>query len=148
MLYTFHIPNQNALKHLANQIAATLAIGDVITLSGDLGAGKTTLSRYIIHALLDNTIDVVSPTFNIVQTYDTLKGTVWHFDLYRLNNVEEVIELGIEDAFNFGISLIEWPGIITSHLPRNSIKISIEFGTDPSERMVHIETLINLNPIT
>jgi tRNA threonylcarbamoyladenosine biosynthesis protein TsaE len=144
MLHTFHIPDHNTLKHLANQIASNLAMGDVIALFGDLGTGKTTLSRYIINSLLKKPVDVISPTFNIVQTYDTSQGTVWHFDLYRLNNVEEVIELGIEDAFNFGISLIEWPEIIEGHLPRNHTTISIGFGVNPDERIIHVKTTMNL----
>lgn len=79
-------------------------------LVGDLGAGKTAFTRGFIQSFAGlNKEEVPSPTFTLVQTYDTEKGTIWHFDLYRLKDAEEVWELGFEDALSSGISLIEWP---------------------------------------
>ena len=98
--------------------------GDIFCLHGDLGAGKTTFARGFLRALAVEE-EVPSPTFNLVLTYDTARGTVWHFDLYRLNAPDEVIELGMEDAFADGICLIEWPDRLGPWLPENRIEIRL-----------------------
>lgn len=94
---------------LGQKIAGLLRPRDVVLLKGTLGAGKTALARCIITSLNPDISHVPSPTFTLVQTYDTPCGSLWHFDLYRLHDTEEVFELGIEEAFGSGISLIEWP---------------------------------------
>ena len=94
-------------RALGAALAGLARPGDVIGLTGDLGAGKTELARGFIQALM--AAEVPSPTFNLVLTYDTPKGTVWHFDLYRVERAAELRELGLEDAFDTGISLVEWP---------------------------------------
>jgi tRNA threonylcarbamoyladenosine biosynthesis protein TsaE len=102
--------------------------GDVIALEGDLGAGKSVLARGFIRALAGADVEAPSPTFTLVQTYDTDSGTVWHFDLYRLEDPEEVWELGIEEAFEDGISLFEWPSRAGSILPRDRLTVTLAIG--------------------
>jgi tRNA threonylcarbamoyl adenosine modification protein YjeE len=80
---------------------------------GDIGTGKTTFSQFFIREVLINKEqEITSPTFNIVHIYDTLKGPVWHVDLYRIENPSEIDELGLLEAMNEAICLIEWPGLI------------------------------------
>lgn len=97
------------LKVIAEEVAAGLKIGDVVCLEGDLGAGKTTFAGFLINSLLEKPEVITSPTFNLVHTYDTKIGKIWHFDMYRLKTPQEAYELGLEDALAHGISIIEWP---------------------------------------
>src|SRR4051812_13695997 len=94
---------------LGAALAAEARPGDVIALVGPLGAGKTTLARGFIQKRAGADEEVVSPTFTLVQTYEAPDAVIWHFDLYRLNDPEEALELGFEEALAAGISLIEWP---------------------------------------
>jgi tRNA threonylcarbamoyladenosine biosynthesis protein TsaE len=96
-----------ATKELAGLIAAVLRAGDVITLSGALGAGKTTLTRGILHAL-GHEGEVPSPTFAIVQPYEALDPPVWHVDLYRIEDPSEIDELGLDSASD-SVLIVEWP---------------------------------------
>ena len=91
--------------------------GDVIALYGPLGAGKTTLARGFIQKITDSDEEVVSPTFTIVQIYDAADVPIWHFDLYRLHNPDDAMELGFEEALATGISVIEWPERLGNLLP-------------------------------
>ena len=94
---------------------------DVVGLQGDLGAGKTTLARAILRAAAgDPGLIVPSPTFTLVEVYDTPRGSFWHFDLYRLETPEQVFELGWEEALADGIALVEWPERLGALLPRAS----------------------------
>src|SRR5256714_6120767 len=102
------LPDETATAALAAGIAAMAAPGDIIALKGDLGTGKTAFARAFIRAC-GNEDEVPSPTFTLVQVYDAGPTVIWHFDLYRIRAPEEAWELGIEDAFFAGISLIEWP---------------------------------------
>lgn len=116
------LPDLAATARLAERLALALAPGDVIALVGDLGAGKTELARAIVRALTgDPDAEVPSPTFTLVQTYDLLEATVWHFDLYRLELADEVWELGLEEALAAGASLIEWPERAGGLLPRERL---------------------------
>lgn len=110
------------LKYAA-QFAQSLKQGDIVALHGTLGTGKTVFSKGVIRALCQNNTDVPSPTFTIVQSYDSEKGTLYHFDFYRLKNPEEAYEIGIEDAFTDGICLIEWPDKIGPLLPKKHIDV-------------------------
>ncbi|MET3926986.1 tRNA (adenosine(37)-N6)-threonylcarbamoyltransferase complex ATPase subunit type 1 TsaE [Devosia sp. 2618] len=102
------LPDDAATAALGAELAATLVPGDLIILNGDLGAGKTALARAIIRALAnDPALDVPSPTFALVQPYDTAKGPVLHADLYRLGDPREVDELGLLDNPD-AIVLVEW----------------------------------------
>src|SRR4051794_32622526 len=104
------LPDEAATHRFARFLAGELKPGDIVALSGDLGAGKTTLARAIIRALAgDETLEVPSPTFTLIQSYDTSRGPVVHADLYRVNDPEELRELGFEEASEAGIVLVEWP---------------------------------------
>lgn len=104
--------------------------GDVIALEGDLGAGKSVLARGFIRALAGAHVEAPSPTFTLVQTYETESATIWHFDLYRIEDPEEVWELGIEEAFEDGISLFEWPSRAGTILPRDRLDLVLSIGDD------------------
>jgi len=125
--------DENATAALAARLAALVVPGDVIALSGELGAGKTSFARAFIRARGGDE-SVPSPTFTLVQTYDLPGGAIWHFDLYRLRTAEEAWELGIEDAFQSGISLIEWPERLGSLLPARHLLVALEFGPIPTAR--------------
>lgn len=103
------LPNEPATRRLAADVAAMLKPGDVVTLSGDLGTGKTTFARAVIRALAgDPELEVPSPTFTLVQTYDLTRLPVIHADLYRIGDPDELEQIGLDDAENAAI-LLEWP---------------------------------------
>lgn len=104
-----HLANEAATERLGEDIAMALRAGDLIGLSGDLGAGKTALARSLIRAMARNkALEVPSPTFTLVQPYET-RIPIFHFDLYRLSNAEELEELGLSEALQSGAALVEWP---------------------------------------
>ena len=112
-------------QKFAVTLAAHLVPKDIVLLRGDLGSGKTTLSRYIIHHITKTDFEsIVSPTFNLLNIYGN-DPIIYHYDLYRLKTPEEVWELAIEDAFNSAITLIEWPDIIRPIIPRSCIEIDM-----------------------
>jgi N-acetylmuramate 1-kinase len=126
---------ESELARLAEDIAFATRPGDLIALKGDLGAGKTTLARAIIHALgCDEREEIPSPTFTLVQTYTTRRMPVAHFDLYRLNAASEIEELGLDLALKRGIALIEWPERAASALPASRLEILLEDESDGSVR--------------
>jgi len=138
----FNLQNLEATRLIANQLSATLKTGDIITFEGTLGAGKTEFCRALIHAIGYHE-DVPSPTFSLLQTYepelvDQQKPAIWHFDLYRLENSEDVLELGIEDGFDTAITLIEWPDKMGSYLPDGHLKIMLFMGDDEGSRNIKI----------
>ena len=116
-------------------LAASLRPGDCVTLSGDLGAGKTTLARAIIQSLT-GADEVPSPTFTLVQTYDAPAFMLWHYDLYRLESATELAELAIDEALQHGVCLIEWPEIALSLLPENRLDIRISAAAHENQRTV------------
>lgn len=132
---TFSLPDLAATEGLAKRLAIQLKSGDVITLSGDLGAGKTTFARALVHAL-GVTEDVPSPTFTLLQLYDTKDFPLYHFDLYRLKDPEEIEEIGLEEALAEGVSLIEWPEKAAAYMPRD--RLALAFGQDEASRHVVI----------
>lgn len=114
-------------RQLGADLAPALRRGDVVALRGDLGAGKTTLARGLLKALgIEG--EIQSPTFPLVLTYETAMLTVAHFDLYRLERAEDVYELGIEDAFRDGVSLVEWPECAEGLLPDTVLDIGLEIA--------------------
>ena len=115
------LPDEAATAALAQRIAGLARVGDVIALHGDLGTGKTFFARAFI-----GEAEVPSPTFTLVQTYARQDGpAIWHFDLYRLKQASEAIELDIEDAFAEGISLIEWPERLGALLPAERLDVAL-----------------------
>ena len=127
------LPDEAATAALAARISALAAAGDIIALKGDLGAGKTTFARGFIRAR-GGLEEVPSPTFTLVQIYELGSAAVWHFDLYRVTSPEEAWELGIEDAFAEGISLIEWPERLGPLMPPRRLEIEFLFGDQPEAR--------------
>lgn len=126
------------IKNFASQLARVCKTGDIIALWGNLGAGKTTFSRYFIQALYSQIGEIPSPTFPLVQVYSGDKETIWHFDLYRLQQPEEAWELSIEEAWTTAISLIEWPQRLKHFLPKERLDIVIEFAENPEMRHINL----------
>ena len=112
-------------KTLATEIKEHLQKGDIILLKGEIGAGKSHFARSLIQAAMDKVEEVPSPTFTLVQTYDTKIGPIWHADLYRLNDQSEIFELGLIDAFGKEIVLVEWPDRLGHLEPQDALKIEI-----------------------
>ena len=112
-------------KALALRIRENLQNGDIVLLKGEIGAGKSHFARSLIQAAMDKVEDVPSPTFTLVQTYDTLVGSIWHADLYRLSDQSEVFELGLIDAFGNDIVLIEWPNRLGYLEPQDALTIEL-----------------------
>jgi len=117
---TVALPDLAATASLGAAIAGRLAPGDAVLLKGDLGSGKTTLARAIL-AALGVTENVPSPTFTLVQAYETPRLMVSHYDLYRLKRDSELEELGLEDALDQGAALIEWPERAEGRLPADAL---------------------------
>jgi tRNA threonylcarbamoyladenosine biosynthesis protein TsaE len=132
------LPNETATAALAARIAAVAAAGDIIALKGDLGTGKTAFARAFIRAR-GNHDEVPSPTFTLVQVYDAGPTAIWHFDLYRIRAPEEAWELGIEDAFVTGISLIEWPERLGPLLPERRLELGFAFCDEPGARRIAMD---------
>lgn len=110
MPFNFFLENEEATKLFAQDLALALKLGDIVTLQGDLGTGKSTIARTIIHTLAnDSTLDVPSPTFTLVQSYQLPQFDILHVDLYRLSMEEEIDELGLHEEREQSILLIEWP---------------------------------------
>ena len=124
MMLRIALADADATRVLGARLAALLRPRDVVLLEGDLGAGKTELARGCIQALAGAAIEVPSPTFNLLLTYDTPAGNVWHFDLYRVERPEELEELGVDEAFADGISLVEWPDRLPVP-PRDALRVTL-----------------------
>ena len=130
------LDSEKATRTLGAQLAAVLENGDAICLSGPLGAGKSTLARGLIQHLSPGS-EAPSPTFTFVETYECETFILRHFDFYRLEQPDEVWELGYEDALDGGVALIEWPEKIGEHAPSNAL--SICFQMEKGRRGVRIE---------
>lgn len=147
---SIHLPGPSDTDALGYRLAGLVQAGDVIALTGDLGAGKTALTRSLIRALPMPDggdaagEDVPSPTFTLVQTYDrqNANGTplqVWHFDLYRLGDPDEVDELGWDDALADGLVLIEWPDRLGPRLPAHHFDITMGFDEAGTGRLAILQ---------
>ncbi len=125
------IPDQDALRPYVADLAAALQRGDVVALSGDLGAGKTTFARALIrHLAGDPELEVPSPTFTLVQAYDLSKFPVVHADLYRVTNPEELIELGLDSLPEGTVLLIEWPDRAPDFLPQDYWELAFQVAPE------------------
>ena len=138
------LPDEAATAALAAAIAGVARRGDVIALGGGLGAGKTAFARAFIRARAAilgrrSEEDVPSPTFTLVQTYELPDVAVWHFDCYRLRGAEEAWELGIEEAFHDGISLLAWPDRGSALLPAWRLAIELLPGDSPDSRRARLD---------
>ena len=133
----FHSPEETA-RH-AEALGAELNLGDVILLEGDIGAGKTHFARALIQSILTTAEDVPSPTFTLVQTYDAVPGTVWHADLYRITSTHEIEELGLAEAFETAICIVEWPDRLAEITPPSALRLSFSMTLDPETRSLLAE---------
>lgn len=125
---TLSSPEQTA--DLATRIAAALGPGDCLLLEGPIGAGKTHFARHLIQSLLLLPEDVPSPTFTLVQTYDVPTGELWHADLYRLSSLGEIEELGLTEAFDSAVCLVEWPDRLAELTPSHALLLSLALDSN------------------
>lgn len=136
MYKEYKINSLEDTKKLAELIAEKVNIGQVITLKGTLGAGKTYFTNCFINYMMKKNnlpkVEVVSPTFNIVKEYPLKDFSIYHFDLYRLKNKNELYELDIENSFENGISVIEWPEIADDIIYNIAVDIEIVILQDNS----------------
>ena len=138
MEYSFTCPDAASTAERGAALAGILKKGDVVLFFGDLGAGKTTFIRGLIRRLAGDDTDVVSPTFTLVQTYETPKGVVYHYDLYRLGDDDTgaVVELGWDDGVVDGITLVEW----SERLPPDFVPDALEVLIDADDKgLRHIQ---------
>jgi tRNA threonylcarbamoyladenosine biosynthesis protein TsaE len=136
-LIVFDLTSEAETEALGRRIAGALRPGDTVALCGGLGAGKTALACSIVRRFLPQE-EVPSPTFTLVQTYDTPRFAIWHVDLYRVKDKRELRELGLDDALDEGVLLIEWPERMAELLPRDRLDVMLEMKDDASERTAKI----------
>ena len=119
------LPDEQATSRLMVDVVAALEPGDLVTLSGDLGAGKTTFARMLIrHLAGDDAIEVPSPTFTLMQTYELPRFPLVHADLYRVTGAAELAELGFDDLHEGAVTLLEWPDRAAGFLPPDRLDIA------------------------
>ena len=138
-------------QRLAKLFSAHSEAGMTLLLEGPIGAGKTTFARALIHSLLDKIgqrEDVPSPTFTLVQTYNTGPFDTWHADLYRLGSSSEVFDLGLDIAFEEALCIIEWPDRLGDLTPVDAIKIELSLSDDDQGRSCLISGVNNRNALT
>jgi len=131
-----HLADAEATANLASILAQNVQSGDTVLLLGEVGAGKTHFARSFIKSLLTVDEDVPSPTFTLVQTYDTVIGEVWHSDLYRLSAEQEIEELGLFDAMIEAVCLIEWPDRLGSYTPTDALHIELTASSTLDSRVL------------
>lgn len=136
---TITIKSEEETRALGLELAGNAEPGDVVALVGDLGTGKTALTRYIAEGLgIKDTIS--SPTFTIVKEYKSGRMPLYHFDVYRLGNVEEFYDIGGEEyLFGDGLCVIEWAEIVKEAWPDETVVINICYGENEGERVLTIE---------
>ena len=138
--FKFTSHSETETMQFASNLASKLHIGDIIVLSGDLGAGKTKFTEgFLRHFNLDN--EISSPTFNIVNEYKNKDINIYHFDVYRLEDIDEFYAIGGEEYFSTGICIIEWGDLIKEALPTDYIRISFDkIDSNENIRILNIET--------
>lgn len=127
------VQNETETAVLAYRLSSLLQQQDILTLNGTLGAGKTSFARALIRALVGSEIEVPSPTFNLLLTYESEQAPIYHYDFYRLEDPEEVWELDIEDAYDEGITLIEWVQRLGGLAPEEALSITFSIPENTSE---------------
>ena len=129
------IKNEEETKKFGEKLCEKLTAGSIVALTGDLGTGKTTLTKAIA-AGLGVTEVITSPTFNIVKQYDSGRLPLYHFDVYRIGDVDEMYEIGYgEYFFGDGVCVIEWADLIEAIIPDDAVRIEIEYGEKEGERI-------------
>ncbi len=126
---TFALGSPDDTTRFAHALGGTLSAGDTVLLDGPVGAGKSFLARALIRSLQEIPEDVPSPTYTLVQTYHTRAGEVWHADLYRLGGPDEIDELGLSEAFDTAICLIEWPDRLGPLVPADALTLRLDPDT-------------------
>jgi len=141
-LFRLALASPEATTRFAAAVATLLRPGDAIMLDGPIGSGKTHFARSLIQARLEADgappEDVPSPTFTLVQTYDTGRIEIWHADLYRLTHPDEVEELGLIQAFEEAVCLVEWPDRLGGLVPDDALLLEFESGEADDSRRVTI----------
>ncbi|MCS6933268.1 MAG: tRNA (adenosine(37)-N6)-threonylcarbamoyltransferase complex ATPase subunit type 1 TsaE [Acetobacteraceae bacterium] len=131
---TLHLPDLAATEALAARVAALARPGDAILLSGPLGAGKSAFARAFLRAAAnDPALEVPSPTFTLVQSYDLPRGPAHHFDLWRLSGPADLAELGWEEA-RAGIVLVEWPERLAALAPPDALRVALSPAAEETAR--------------
>src|SRR5262245_25075995 len=134
--------DEAGVVRLAELLALKLYPGDVVALTGELGAGKTTFARALIGAVLQHAgAEIPSPTFSLRQSYAGTRLRIDHFDFYRLSGADEARELGFEDAVEDGVAVVEWPERVTALLPPSRFEVSLAETKDPAVRRVTMRGL-------
>lgn len=143
-IYKFVSNSEQDTKNFANKLASKLKIGDIVVLTGELGAGKTKFTEgFLSYFGLED--EISSPTFTIVNEYKNDKTTIYHFDVYRLEDSDEFYAIGGDEYFENGICIIEWGELIKDALPENYINITFEKDEiDENKRILNIETIGNV----
>jgi tRNA threonylcarbamoyl adenosine modification protein YjeE len=140
---TLELPSEAATAAFAERLAPRLETGDTLLLSGPIGAGKTHFARALIKARLraaGRDEDVPSPTFTLVQTYDDGRSEIWHADLYRLTAAADVVELGLDEAFQNAIALVEWPDRLGAGAPRRALWLDFGSGAHEDSRRLTLRS--------
>ena len=129
------IKNENETENFGRRLGESLSAGDVVAMVGDLGTGKTTLTGYIARGLgIKETVS--SPTFTIIKEYNSGRLPLYHFDVYRIGDPEELFNIGADEYFDGdGVCVVEWADLVSEELPENSKYIFIEYGEKEGERI-------------
>ncbi len=139
--HTLSFATENETAAFGAALAPLLGPGDVLLLEGEIGAGKTHFARSLIKARLASAgvdEDVPSPTYTLIQTYDDRICEIWHADLYRLSDPAEYLELGLDEAFETAVCLVEWPEALGPFRPDHALTLAFEIGRDPQRRTVQV----------
>ena len=129
------IKNEKETENFGRRLGESLSAGDVVAMVGDLGTGKTTLTGYIARGLgIKETVS--SPTFTIIKEYNSGRLPLYHFDVYRIGDPEELFNIGADEYFDGdGVCVVEWADLVSEELPENSKCIFIEYGEKEGERI-------------
>ncbi|WP_414461681.1 tRNA (adenosine(37)-N6)-threonylcarbamoyltransferase complex ATPase subunit type 1 TsaE [Hyphomicrobium sp. DY-1] len=144
-VFSFPELTEGDVSRLAQEIAFLVQPGDTLALEGDLGAGKSTFARAFIRAVAsDAELEIPSPTFTLVQSYETPRFEIAHFDLYRLSDPSEIDELGLDAALARGIAIVEWPSRGDSRIPTDRLTLRFDETTAFDRRDVRLEAAVDL----
>lgn len=132
----YDLPDLQATEALAKQIASKLQAGDALLLSGPLGAGKTAFSRALLRSVCgDAEMEVPSPSFTLVQIYESSKFPLYHYDLWRLEGADDLIELGWDEARE-GVVIVEWPERLGDLTPSDALTIQFSLKNDENRQVI------------